>query len=677
MGLKDRVYCIWDCETFSEVDLKEVGAYEYSMHPSTEVLCVAFRIGTRANLHEQQTHTWSPLAPSFHIQLLLDAFQNSNVKLVAQNAMFEQLITRNVLARKLHTQAHYLAKIPVFRWICTAAQSAALALPRKLEGAGSALGLAVQKDMAGHRLMLKMSKPRKPSKLNPSTRHKDPEDLKRLIAYCATDVDTTVELFLTLPPLSRGEREIWCLDQVINQRGFRVDRKTVKTAMRLVTEEKQMIERQIAKLTDGEVTTATQGQRILAWLEANECFLPDLKEKTVSDAIASGLATGECRRLLRYRQRGSRTSTKKYWALEARSRVDGRVRDSMLYHGASTGRWTGAGVQPHNFPRGKIKNALQATEVIAEGNFDTLKMLYGDPGETLASCLRNMIIPSKGRTFHVADYNAIEARVLFWVADHEEGVKAFKEGRDLYVEQASYAFGIPAKKIADDSFERFIGKGLILGCGYGMGFKKFVVTCKGQGKTVPEELAKGAVDSYRTLHRPVVLLWKKLEMAAMAAVENVGKRYEINHTKWWVKGRFLWCELPSGRRLAYADPSISWEKPSWGGDKIKVLYHWGVDSKTKRWVKQKTWGGTLTENVIQAIARDLLAAALVRIEKSDGLWQISFHVHDEAAAEFDPVLGEQLGVGLDDFCDLMSELPDWATGLPVKVKGWEGKRYKK
>lgn len=656
-----QVFCVIDYETFSEADLKKVGGYEYSRHPSTEVICVAWRIGTRETLANAVTMVWSPQMPhqADDKELLIALADPSNI-LVAHNAIFEQFITKNVLKFR---------NIPVSRWVCTASLAGAMALPRKLENVCKALKLPVQKDMSGHRLMLKWAKPRRPSKNNPATRHTDPAELEKVMEYCKTDVDAETAIFLTLPPLSKFERSVWCLDQKINHRGFLVDRPLIQKVQKLVVAENEEIKKRIKDLTDNRVTTATQRDRILKWLENNGAFIPDLKEKTVKDTISTGLVKGPCRQLLRYRQQGSRTSTKKYWAFEASSRTDSRIRDTLVYWGASTGRWAGARIQPHNFPKGIVKNSIQAAEYLSTGDLELVRMLYGDPGLVFAGCLRNMIVAPEGKKLHVGDFNAIELRVAFWVAGHGEGLKALVEGRDLYKELASSIYGTPVARI--DSSQRFVGKTAELGCIYGVGAKKFHATCIGYGQKISQQLAKKAVDTFREVNRPIVLTWRKLEMAAIAAVENPGSRYEICKTQWWVKDGYLWCHLPSGRRLAYSEPSVNYEKTPWG-EKRPVLYHWGVDSKTKRWVKQKTWGGVIFENVVQAIARDLLAAAMLRIE-SRASWDIVFHVHDEIVAEYD-LNG---GGSTKKFCDLMEELPDWAVGCPVKVEGWEGERYRK
>lgn len=400
-------------------------------------------------------------------------------------------------------------------------------------------------------------------------------------------------------------------------------------------------------------------------------MLPDLRANTVAEALNGGLATGRARQLLKVRQALSKSSTAKYAALEMSTRSDGRCRDTLLYHAASTGRWGGRRVQPQNFPRPKIKDTLYATELLAEGDLEMVRLVFGSPMAVFSSCLRNTIVAQTGKVLDVADYAAIEARVLFWVADHEKGLKAFREGRDLYVDQAVDVFNKPAEEIGKDSFERFIGKGLILGCGFGMGSPKFQATCLAQGRDVSESLANEAVRAYRRLHWPVPKLWQNLEMAARAAVENVGKTYTINRTKWWVKGRFLYCKLPSGRRLAYADPSVRVAPTAWGEARL-TLFHYGVNATTKRWELQKTWGGTLTENVVQAIARDLMAEAMLRIERAG--WEIVLSVHDELIAETTVCAS---GLTHEHFETLMSELPPWAEGAPIAVDGWRGARYRK
>jgi DNA polymerase len=661
---EDQLYCVLDYETYSEANLKKVGAFEYSVHPSTEIICMAWRIGTRESLRTAKTHSWAP--GEYNLDFL-SAIADRDIIFVAHNALFEQVITRNVL--KKHVSASFSFDLPPERWVCTASLAAALALPRSLEGAALALKLPVQKDIEGRKLMLRWCKPRKISKSNSKTRHDDYTELTRLIQYCKTDVDTEVELFLKVPPLTPTERAVWVLDQKINLRGFLVDRTLVNKTLELIDREIQENKKRVSELSGGTISSANQRDALLRWLEKEGCYLSELTKASVDDALSQGLAKGRAREMLELRRASAKTSTAKYQAFEMRSRHDSRLRDILVYHAASTGRWGGAGVQPQNFPRGSIKNTLQASDIVRSGDLELIRLIYGEPMSVFSSCLRNMIIAPIGSVFDVADYNAIEARVLFWVAKHDEGLRAFREDRDLYREQAAKVFNTTPDKIGEDSFERFIGKGLILGCGYAMGPKKFELTCRMQGREVKSSMAELAVATYRSTHAPVVKLWGALERAALAAVENLGKRYSINRTSWYVRDGFLFCELPSGRRLAYYGPEIKYEPTPWG-EKKAVLYHWGV-GLNRTWELQKTYGGKLTENVVQAIARDLMAEAMLRIEKTD-IWKIVLSVHDELIAERSPFEASN-----EEFCWLMAKVPDWAEGCPVKVKGWEGQRYKK
>lgn len=669
----EQVFCVLDYETYSEAPLKRVGGFEYSIHPSTEILCAAWRVGTRDTLAENETSYWAPLRKDdirqgWQFHSLVELLSDPSIIIIAHNAYFEQVIIRNVLGRKIAN--HTLQNLPSSRFLCTASLAAALALPRNLEGAARVLKLAHQKDMAGHRLMLKWAKPRKPTKNDQSTRQSDPDEYEQLVSYCVADINAEVDLFLKVPPLTPTERQVWLLDQAINLRGFYTDRPLVKTVLKMISQEVKELDRETVELTGSEVSSATKLADIKSWLEAGGVFLPNMQKKTVEDAIADGLVKGDAKRMLEIRQAVSKTSTAKYQAFEMRSRHDGRVRDILVYHTASTGRWGGAGVQPQNFPRGNVKDTGQLIQIMKSGGLELTRLVYGDPMTAFSSCLRGMIIPPKGKVFDVADYSAIEARVLFWVANHEAGLQAFRDKRDLYKELATKIFGVKIEKVSDS--QRFVGKQATLGSGFGMGPEKFQATCKNLGQEVSEALAKTAIGAYRETHRPVTVLWKMIERAAIAAVENPGTKYSINHTKWWVKNGFLWCQLPSGRRLAYHGPAVRWELPKWGGAKRPVLYHWGLDPKTHKWVNSKTYGGRLVENVVQAVARDVMAEAMLRIEGA-GPWQLVLTVHDELIAERDV-----FSTGTHEaFIALMKEVPGWAEGLPIAVEGWEGRRYRK
>lgn len=660
-------YLVLDYETRSEFDLKKGGAEEYARHPSTDVLCAAWRFGTKEELKKKATQVWSPAFARSIPSELRSALLDPQVKIVAHNAGFEQAITRHVLARKL---AALKECTPIERWVCTAAMSAALALPRSLEKVLEALNLPVQKDMEGHKLVLRYCKPRKPTKKNPAKWHNKASDLRRIMEYCKLDVDGTVELLLNIPDLIPFERRVWELDQKINQRGFCVDRELVQKILGMIAEEKNNLDTETQDLSFNTLLSATQRDGVLEFLKLEGVELPNLRKNTVENVLKEGNISEDAKRMLELRQAISKTSTAKYLGFELRTRTDGRLRGSLVYHAAGPGRWGGSGIQPQNFPRGaKGLNAAQAIDDIKAFDLETLRMLYGDPMTVFATVLRGMIIASPGKKFNAADYSSIEARILFWLADHIKGVQAFRDNRKIYEEMAQVIFSIRDLENVQ-GWQRQVGKQAILGCGYSMGPPKFKQTCLDVGGIeISIDLAKQAVQAYRRAHYPVAELWKNIERMAMAAVLNPGKKYGNGKIKWFMEGKFLFCELPSGRRNAYYNPEIRYEPTPWGALAPK-LYHWGVNPRTKKWSIESTYGGKLTENCVQGIARDFMADAMLRLEEAD--FEVTLTVHDEIKSEDD--IGRNR---LAEFIEIMCDLPAWGEGCPIKADGWEGERYRK
>lgn len=688
-------FLILDYETRSEANLKKVGAFEYSRHPSTEILCVAWRIGTRADLKTAPTRTWKKSDGPFPVSLVTNMVTAGLIK-VAHNAYFERCITSGVLTRDERFLGLELLKTcPPEDWACTASYAAALALPRSLDGVSAALDLPHKKDKVGHALMLKMCKPRRATKNNSEKWHESQVDLDRLTEYCARDIDAEVDLFLALPPLIPGERRLWCLDQRINDRGFAVDREAVAKTTRLIAEEMQDITKRLSEITPVQnyapmflgaapsiiPTTKTPGidsvkkvAALLKWLYRRGIFLPDLKAKTVNDAINEGLCGDDkkAETVLMLRRSGARASTAKYSAFDLQSRYDGRVRDHLLYHGTSTGRWSGRNLQPQNFPKGSIKDTAEVVEFILAGaTLAEIREKYGDPMTVFSSILRAMVIPTAGKYFVAGDYAQIEVRVLFWLAGHLEGLKSFATGRDLYKIQAADIYSKPVEDVDGGEAggpERNIGKAAILGCGFGCGPPKFQSMCWMQGGVrITDELAETAVASYRKVNKPVVDFWRSTERTAIAAVQKPGEKFRAGKIVWVLEGDYLKAYLPSGRALSYYKPEVRYDLTPWGS-KRATLYHYDVHPKTRQWMLMGTHGGKLVENVTQAAARDFMAEAMFRAE-AQGL-EVVLTVHDELLTE------TEKGT-VDELETLMSVLPTWATGCPIKVSGWAGPRYKK
>lgn len=646
-----------DYETFSEADLPDVGSWEYSKHPTTEIVCAAWKFGTRENIREAKTHRWCGLIGVGSLAAFKDVLSEPYTYKVAHNAGFDRNITQNVLG------------VPqtIEEWICTAAIAAAHALPRDLGRACDVLKLDRRKNSEGNALINRFSKPKRPSKKDPSTRHTDREGLERFTQYCVDDVEAMVELFLALPPLTKDEREVYKLNQRINSRGVNTDRRLVKCALGMITRETKRLNEEIATLTQGKITSGSQRARIVDALVYNGFSLPNLQKDTVENALSSGLVTGLPKRLLEIRQAVSKTSNAKYVAFDSRTKTDGRLRDIQLYCGASTGRESGMGLQPHNLPKPTLEDVPEAVAAIRSGDIAWVRAIAGDVMEALSSSIRGVLIPSEGTEMFAADFNAIEARKVLWLAGDLAGLKQFESG-DPYRAEAAKIFKKPIAEITDA--ERAFGKAVILGSGFQMGPDKFFITCRRQGLThVTKEMAQLGISSYRKEHPKVVAMWRNLERAAITAVLNPGKVQKTNRIYWFVRGKFLYAQLPSGRRIAYFGPKVKTEMTPWGEPRPK-LYHWYMDSKTHQWTCGATYGGSLTENVVQASARDLMVASQLRTEKMGYI--PLFSCHDELIAE--RVTGEG---SLEEFEKAMAVLPDWAEGMLVKVKGWTGERYRK
>lgn len=674
--------CILDFETYSDVDLRDVGAYEYSMHPSTEIICVAFQLGTLKDFlsgEPLEVHSWSPLLRDRNLKAFMlfeNALRDPKTILVAHNAFFDALILRNVFTRRMPKP------YPGFewkRWRCTMAMCQALALPRSLEDAAIALKLLEGKDKEGNRLVKKWCKPRKATKASDARRHLDLvqfnetayAELMRIIEYCKSDIRVTADILRRIPLLSAEEQRLWEITQTINLRGFRVDRPLVQTILQLIAYEGKRLDAKLVKLTRGKVESGTKAAQLKQWICAEGYPVSDLQQKTVTAALKAPETPPRIKAVLRIRQARSMSSTAKYERFEAISQVDGRARGGIVYHAASTGRWGGSLLNPQNFPRGTIRNSIQAAEIVADGDPGLVRLIYGNPMAVYSSCLRTMIIPSEGNVFDVADYAQIEVRVLFWMAGHQKGLEVFKDkSRDIYKEAASGIFKMHVADIDKEGFERFTGKEQILGCGFGMGWKKFQQGMADKGRPISDELAKRVVDIYRRSNVAVVRMWYALEEAAIKATVAPGRKVHAARCVYESDGAFLYCTLPSGRRLAYQEPKVRLELKF--GEKKHVLYHWTVDPRTKKRIYTSTYGGKLTENVVQATARDIMAHAKVSIEAS-GVWQLVLSVHDELISERSRFTSQTV----DDYIALMKSLPKWAEGCPIEASGWSGDRYRK
>jgi DNA polymerase len=719
-----------DFETRSTVDLKKAGASVYAAHPTTEALCMAYAFG------DEPIQAWRKGEP---LPARVRAHVEAGGQVVGHNVGFEWQIWNLTMRR------HGWPPLAIEQCQCTATTAAAMQLPRTLEGAAKAVGLPIEKDMVGNRLMLQMCKPRKMLKAGdkcPNCKGKgyygpkanratcnlcggtgvqaeseilwwdDAEKMDRLVAYCKTDVEVERQLETKLVALRPQELQMWHLDHKINTRGIRCDLSLVRAAEVVVAASSKRLDQEMKQATGGAVTACGQVQKLVDWLQRQgvdtQSVAKDVLEEWLEIVDLVGMPP-VVQQVLELRREAAKASTAKLKSMQACVSADERIRGMFLFNGAGTGRWSGRLVQVHNLPRPKMKakEIEQALPLLRAADTDALELVVGPAMSVVSDSLRTMFVAAPGKEFVAADFSNIEGRVLAWVAGQDDKVELFRHDGPIYERMGSAIFNVPVEKVTKDSLFRQVGKQAELGCGYGMGPPKFVVTCWKQGHLrIPTQMAETAVKAYRQKNDKIVALWKELEAAASEAIENPGTivtaaRGLIQYRR---AGTYLWCRLPSGRCLCYPYPKLQprvWvtftdgsKKAFFGANrtdtdrKIKehcaafglevddvkpqgaALTFMGVNSTTKRWERQSAYGGLLVENVVQAIARDLLAEAMVRVE-AEG-YPVVMHVHDEIVAEVDEGFGD-----LHEFELLMAVVPTWAGDCPVKAEGWRGKRYRK
>lgn len=651
-----------DFESRSTVDIYECGAWAYSVHPTTEILCLAYQIDggqikilTHDDFLMHKNLGWP-------CEDLMEAIREGSL-MVSFNAFFEQCMWTNIMVK-----LYGFPRIPINRWRCVMAKALARALPRNLLDCGKALNADPLKSDKGKKVMMKLCKP------NPKTGgwNEDPEDLQALYEYCMDDVAAECAVDQLLPDLIPSEQTIWFLDQLINQRGVYVDIQAINKALEYVEVFTENLNEIVLDVSRGDLGGVSRRMEVLNWCKDKGVEIESYTKAEVS-RVLDGELPNDVRTVLETKLQLGKTSVQKYQAMARSADEEGRIRDLLIYHGASTGRWAGKLIQPHNLPKGNVEDIDSAIEFLKTEAIDDFKCLYPDVMGTLSSAIRGMIIAPKGQELLIADYSAIEARVVLWLAGDEYGLKQFTEfdngiGEEPYVIMSKLIYG-------DNNISkarRQLGKAAVLGCGFGMGPDKFLATCLGWGISIDQTLAKKAVDTYRSSYRRVQLSWREQENAAIACVST---QQSVNCGKitWHLDGDVLLARLPSGRSLAYNNPTLEYVKTPWGEKKI-ALHFMGLmkvqGMNTTKWVRQHTYGGKLVENLTQAVARDILAAAMLRCEMAG--FSVAFSVHDEIVSQVPIALAD-----ITAFEGLVSRLPLWATGCPIVAKGFKTTRYRK
>lgn len=684
-----------DFETRSAVDLNEVGVYVYAADESTDVWCAAYAFD------DGEVQLWrrgDPIPPDLENHITFGGV------MLAHNANFERAIFEYIMGPR------YGWPVPeTTQWRDTMVMAYAMALPGALEHMGPALNTGFEKDMAGNRLMKAMTRPRRPRKGEPKDQRlwrDDAESLDRLYAYCRSDVEAERAGDKRLVRLRPFEQDLWHLDCKINDRGVFVDVDLARRNLAIVDAHTAALDKEMAIATDYEVNACSNVNQLKTFLKAKGVVLPETLNKAtmaMTESLSKDSVTELLSQLppdhpgvrpLQLRLEGGKASVDKIDALLNGRSADGRARGLTQFHAASTGRWGGRRFQPQNIVRPDEDFDIDgAIDVILKHPtrkaMDVLDAMYGPPITCVSYTLRGMIAAPPGKKIVAADFNNIEGVTLAWLAGEKPKLEAFRQffagkGPDLYLVAASGIYGIPVSQMSKKTHpaERQIGKVSELACGYGGGVGAFQTMAVTYGVTVPDAQAEEIKTAWREANPAIRSFWYDVEEAAIRAIDKPGVAVNCGPVAYKVVGSFLWCRLPSGRALCYPYPKVMPVKAPWGEMKDAVTFKtvpnvsnrkkiiWADESNTAKWARISTYGGSLVENITQAVARDILAEALVRLEREN--YPVILHVHDEAVSEVPANFGSA-----KEYEQIMCELPTWARGLPVAASGFSSERYRK
>lgn len=649
-----------DLETYSSVDISKAGLYKYVQSPDFQILLFAY------------SEDFGPVR-------LVDLAQGERVPPEIIQALWDPGVTKHAFNAAFEWQClNKHGQSPLSQWRCTMLHSLYCGYPGSLEAAGKALGLPQEKQklMAGRRLIKLFCTPTKPSRANGNRlrtlpRH-EPEKWELFREYCRQDVVTEMEIERRLSgfPVPEDVQEQWERDQRQNAFGVAVDAELVAGALWVDAAVREALTEEARRLTGLE--NPNSAAQLKPWLEgALSCEVENLQKDTVSD-LWEKTEHPEVKRVLRLRRELSKTSVKKYAAMDAAMGEDHRIRGLMQFYGANrTGRWAGRLVQVQNLTKNKTELLDLARQLVKERRVQDLEILFGSVPDVLSQLVRTCFVAAPGKKLISADFSAIEARVLSWLAKEGWRQRVFATHGKIYEASASAMFGVPLEHIVKGRPEyalRAKGKVAELALGY-QGGSGALIQMGALRMGLSEEELPDIVRRWRNSNKRIVDFWYRIERAALAALREgapVGTDGLILQRECDLANGmdFLTIRLPSGRKLFYAHPFLS--PNQWGNDSIH--YH-GMNQTTRKWDAQDTYGGKLTENVVQAIARDCLAEALARLEAAGH--QVVFTVHDEAILE----VGEDVAV--EEVCAIMGRPLSWAPGLSLPADGFESPYYKK
>ena len=643
-----------DVETFSDVSLKDCGVDKYVESENYEMLLLAYAF-------DDEDVEVIELSQSVIPPHVKRALTDPRITKVAHNARFERICLGKTVGEYMSPE----------QWVDSMVLASSCGLPLSLEAVGGALGLSEEesKMKEGKALLRYFCLPCKPTKTHPEPYHTwedDEEKWKTFIEYNRRDVETERIIYKKLlkwrPDYS--EHKLWIVDQTINDRGMRVDLDLANNAINIGNAYKEQLMKRATDISG--IVNPNSSEQVKAWLKETEGFTVDSLNKKVISEVVGQLTSDSAKEFMELRSEFSKSSVKKYEAIARCTTEDGHIHGCFLMDGAGrTGRWAGRLVQLQNLPHDTIPDIDTARELVRTGDADTFELLYPDVQSTLSMLIRPTLIPEEGHQFLVADFSAIEARVLAWLAGEDWRLDVFNEGGDIYCASASQMFKVPVVKNGENGHLRSKGKVAELALGYGgsIGALKAFGADK-MGMT--EEEMGNTVAMWREASPHITALWKSLERSAMRCVAHkMSTISTVGHIRFDYEDGVMWMSLPSGRRIAYWGAGIGENK---FGE--KSLTYMGTDQKTKKWARLETFGGKLVENLTQATARDCLKAAMLNMY--DEGYDIRGTVHDEVIVT-EPINGRSC----EELCALMGRPIEWAPGLPLRADGYACSSYRK
>lgn len=556
------------------------------------------------------------------------------------------------------------------QWRCTAVKALELGLPGSLEGVSKAMNLEEGKLKEGKELIKFFSMPCKTSASNKGRSRNFPwDDEERWTlfkSYCIRDVEVerTIRNKLDVSRPSKFEEKLWILDQQINDEGIRVDQQLIDNVLECINAYEEAYMREASILTG--LKNPKSAQQMKLWLFNQDGIQMESLSKAEVDKIIEDIENPEVKKALKLRQALSKTSNKKYTAMKKAMGEDERIRGLFQFYGANrTGRWAGRLVQVQNLPQSKVEGLEEARELLRGGNFKELEKNYGSVSEILSKLLRTAFIPKEGSRFIVSDFNAIEARIVAWLAGEGWRQKVFATHGKIYEASASKMFRVPIEEITSDSELRQKGKIAELALGY-QGSKGALKAMGALSMGIKEEELTLLVKDWRRNNQRIVNLWWNLEEAAVEALKGERILSLPGNLSFYCQGGIFFIRLPSGRQLSYVSPRLERDH-SYQRD---VVSYMGVDQRSKQWTRLKTYGGKLLENIVQGIARDILGEAMINLEAAG--YKVIMHIHDEVVLEVPRDFGS-----LEEVNKIMGKSIPWARGLNLKAEGFESEYYRK